>query len=193
MASSSLYRQQLLTRLGLTFTVVTPAIDESPRPDEVPEKLVGRLAQTKAVAVAQQRADAIVIGADQVALLGNGVLGKPGSHEAAVQQLMAASGRWLNFLTGLCLVDPSRGVQLGIVPFSVLLRRLTRHQIESYVRLEKPYDCAGSFKAESLGIALFQRMKGDDPTALIGLPLITLVEMFNGVGIDVLATDRAGT
>lgn len=193
MASSSLYRQQLLTRLGLTFTVVTPAIDESPRPDEVPEKLVGRLAQTKAVAVAQQRADAIVIGADQVALLGNRVLGKPGSHEAAVQQLMASSGRWLNFLTGLCLVDPSRGVQLGIVPFSVLLRRLTRHQIESYVRLEKPYDCAGSFKAESLGIALFQRMKGDDPTALIGLPLITLVEMFNGVGIDVLATDRAGT
>ena len=193
LASSSHYRQQLLKRLGLTFTVVPPEIDESPRPDEAPEKLVGRLARTKAISVAQHHADAVVIGADQVALLGDRLLGKPGSHDAAVQQLMDSSGRWVKCLTGLCLVHPSRGVQLGIAPFSVLLRHLTRYQIESYVRLEKPYDCAGSFKAESLGIALFQRMKGDDPTALIGLPLITLVEMFNGVGIDVLATDRAGT
>lgn len=172
---------------------MSPDIDESPRPGEPPEKLVERLATTKAASVAQNYADAVVIGADQIALLDNRLLGKPGSHDAAVQQLMDASGRWVNFLTGLCLIHTRREkVQLDVVPFAVLLRNLTRHQVESYVMFEKPYDCAGSFKAESLGISLFQRMKGDDPTALIGLPLITLVEMLNGIGIDVLATDRVG-
>ena len=156
--------------------------------------LVQRLARTKATAVARHHTDAVVIGADQIALLDNRLLGKPGSHDAAVQQLMDSSGHWVDFLTALCLIHPTdEKVQLDVVPFAVLLRNLTQHQIESYLRSEKPYDCAGSFKAERLGISLFQRMKGDDPTALIGLPLITLVEMLDRVGIDVLATDQVGT
>jgi 7-methyl-GTP pyrophosphatase len=192
LASTSPYRRQLLERLGLEFETASPRVDESRRPGEAPRELALRLAQAKASAVAASHPEALVIGCDQVAVLEGEVLGKPGSHENAVRQLQKASGRCVSFLTGLCLLDGSSrdgssgATQLALVPYSVYFRRLTDAQIEHYLRREQPYDCAGSFKSEGLGIALFERMEGDDPSALVGLPLIRLVHMLETAGMPVI-------
>ena len=187
LGSSSPYRRELLDRLGLPFQWHSPDVDERPVAEEAPDALVTRLARLKAEAVARQHPDALVIGSDQVAELDGRILGKPGGHEQAVQQLRAASERTVRFHTGLCLLNARTGrVQIKSVPFTVHFRTLDSAMIEDYLRREQPYGCAGSFKSEGLGIALFQRMEGDDPTALIGLPLITLTTMLREEGLAVL-------
>jgi septum formation protein len=186
LASTSPYRRELLTRLGLAFTAIAPETDETRFPDEPPEELVRRLSEAKARAVAARHPDALVIGSDQVAVSEDEVLGKPGGHEAAVAQLQRLSGRRVSFLTGLCLLNARTGeVQLDLVPFHVVFRPLDDTMIEHYLQRERPYNCAGSFKSEGLGIALFERLEGDDPTALIGLPLIRLTRMLEQEGLSV--------
>lgn len=187
LASTSPYRRALLEKLGLPFTVQAPDVDERPLAGERAEDLVARLARDKAAAVAAHLDEGLVIGSDQVAVLDGEILGKPGGHEQATAQLTRASGREVTFLTGLCLWDAARGEgQTEVVPFRVVFRRLTPAQIEAYLRREQPYNCAGSFKSEGLGIALFERLAGDDPNALIGLPLIRLVRMLESNGVTVL-------
>ncbi len=187
LASSSAHRRALLDRLGLRYRTRVPAIDESPLPNETPLALVRRLSQAKAAAVAPQAAGALVIGSDQVAVNGSHVLGKPGGHAAAVRQLGACSGRTVAFHTGLCVLDAASGsAALEVVTTEVVFRRLTRERIEAYLELERPYDCAGSFKAEGLGIVLFERISSPDPSALTGLPLIALVSLLGRHGVDVL-------
>ena len=195
LASSSVYRRELLQRLRLPFECVSPAIDESARPDETPATTAVRLALKKARAVAAahpqavalQYPGAVVIGSDQVAELDGTPLGKPGNHANAVCQLRAMRGQRVVFHTALCLLDAASGRhQLENAVTTVLLRALTDAQIERYLQLEQPYDCAGSAKVESLGIALAEKITSDDPTALIGLPLIMLVSMLKREGIEVL-------
>lgn len=187
LASTSPYRRSLLERLGLEFSVCSPDVDETPRAGESPMDLVRRLAEAKARAGAAQAGRALVIGSDQVAVVGDEVLGKPGSAERACAQLARLSGQRVVFLTGLCLFNSAEDrTQLEVVPFSVVFRHLSSTQIQDYVRREQPFNCAGSFKSEGLGIALFERMEGDDPTALIGLPLIRLVGMLEAEGLAVL-------
>lgn len=187
LGSSSPYRRELLDRLGLHYRCISPNIDETPRADEIPEALVQRLALEKARAVARQAPDALIIGSDQVALLDGVITGKPLGHDKAVAQLRRASGKRVTFLTGLCLLDGASGRhQLEVVPFHVHFRHLTDAMIEHYLRREQPYQCAGSFKSEGLGIALFERLEGDDPNSLIGLPLIRLIRMLEKEGIEVL-------
>lgn len=188
LASTSPFRRELLQRLGLPFDTAAPDADETPLAGESPEALVARLAEAKARVVARQFPDALIIGSDQVAMLDGNILGKPGDHAKAVQQLRAASGRQVDFLTGLCLLNSRSGrCQVRVEPFSVVFRALSDAQIEHYLRHDTPYQCAGSFKSEGLGIALFERMQGNDPNALIGLPLITLTELLRNEGVDVLA------
>lgn len=187
LASTSIYRRQLLEKLNLEFVTCSPEIDESRLPDEIPEQLVARLAEQKARAVASQFSDALIIGSDQVAINDGKILGKPGNHAAAVNQLKRASGKRVSFLTGLCLLNSKSGrVQTEVVPFNVIFRPLTDLQIEHYLQQEQPYNCAGSFKSEGLGIALFERLEGDDPNTLIGLPLIRLIYMLESEGFPVL-------
>ncbi|MCU0935248.1 MAG: Maf family nucleotide pyrophosphatase [Gammaproteobacteria bacterium] len=187
LASTSPYRRELLVRLGLPFRVVSPSIDESARPGETPAALVRRLAEEKARAVAGAYPGALIVGSDQVAVLDGEVLGKPGTPERAVQQLGRASGRRVEFLTGLCLLDAGSGAaQVDVVPYAVVFRPLGAEQVRRYLEREQPYDAAGSFKSEGLGIALFERMEGEDPTALVGLPLIRLTEMLATAGVDVI-------
>jgi len=187
LGSSSPYRRELLERLGLPFQCHSPQVDESPLADESPDALVARLAKLKAEAVARQYPDALVIGSDQVAELDGRILGKPGGHEQAIMQLRAASGRSVRFHTGLCLLNARTGrAQIHTVPFTVAFRTLDSAMIEDYLRREQPYGCAGSFKSEGLGIALFEAMEGDDPSSLVGLPLITLVSMLREEGVAVL-------
>lgn len=187
LASTSPFRRELLGKLGLEFATAAPDVDESPQPGESAEALVKRLAEAKARAVAADYPDALIIGSDQVAVLDQRILGKPGSHERAVEQLGAASGKAVTFLTGLCLFDSATGrAQTVVEPFQVVFRDLSTTQIENYLRREQPYNCAGSFKSEGLGIALFRRLEGDDPNALVGLPLIRLTEMLQSEGMDVL-------
>lgn len=187
LASTSIFRSQLLERLGLPFVTAAPDIDESRLPDESPEALVQRLALQKAEAVASSYPNALIIGSDQVACLDELVLGKPGSHEKAREQLGRCSGRVVRFLTGLCLLDAATGRhQLCCEPFSVHFRNLSQEQIEAYLQREQPYNCAGSFKSEGLGIALFSRLEGDDPNSLVGLPLIRLIAMLEHYGLEVL-------
>lgn len=187
LASSSPYRQALLHRLGLRFGVAVPAIDETRHDGESAHALVARLAEAKARAVATAHPDTVIIGSDQAALLDQTVLGKPGSEENALAQLRAASGRRVQFLTGLCVYDSGRDeVQIDVVPYAVVFRALTEAEIAAYVAREQPLDCAGSFKSEGLGVALFERMEGPDPSALIGLPLIRLTQMLRHCGINVL-------
>lgn len=187
LASTSPYRRELLTRLGLTFTTAAPDTDETRQDGESPQELVRRLAEAKARAVAQDFPDTLIIGSDQVAVLGKQILGKPGDHPTAVRQLQAASGQRVTFLTGLCLYNSASGrCQVDMVPYTVEFRALTTQQIDHYLRREQPYNCAGSFKSEGLGIALFRRMEGEDPNALIGLPLIRLIDMLAAEGVDVL-------
>lgn len=187
LASSSPYRREVLSRLGVEFGSVSPDIDESRRDGESPGELVRRLAEEKAGAIAASHPRALIIGSDQVATLGNQVLGKPGSHEQAVEQLKMASGKRVTFLTGLCLLNSESGRrQVNCEAFHVEFRDLTPDEIEQYLRKEQPYNCAGSFKSEGLGICLFKRLQGDDPASLIGLPLIQLVDMLRNEGLDVL-------
>lgn len=187
LASTSPYRKAVLDKLGLPFVAQAPQVDETRLPDETPEQLVRRLSLAKAAAVAVQRPDALIIGSDQVAVIDGEVLGKPGTHDQAVEQLRRASGRRVTFLTGLCLLNADTGrAQEDVVPFGVVFRELADKQIEHYLQREQPYNCAGSFKSEGLGIALFERLEGEDPNTLIGLPLIRLVRMLEKEGVDVL-------
>ena len=186
LASSSRYRKALLERLHLEFEVDVPNIDESRCADESPTDLVRRLARDKARTVADRHDSALIVGSDQVAVLGDDVLGKPGNFDKNVNQLSKLASREVRFLIGLCLINSETGhEQLDVVPFDVEFKPLTRDQIESYVSREQPYDCAGGFRSEGLGIALFNSMSGD-PTALVGLPLIALVKMLEFEGVDVL-------
>lgn len=185
LASSSPYRRELLERLGLPFIAESPDIDESPHSEESPRELVMRLAESKARALAQRYPAALIIGSDQVAVLGDRILGKPGNRENAIAQLSQCNGKRLVFHTGLCLLDAATGkAQVDDVLFEVKFRTLTAGQIERYVDADQPYHSAGSFKAESRGITLFEYLRGDDPNALIGLPLIRLTQMLANTGVD---------
>lgn len=185
LASTSPYRAQLLTRLGLPFETASPEVEESPLPDEAPEELVTRLARAKAEAVAGSHPNSLVIGSDQVAVIDDHILGKPGDRDNAIRQLQQASGKSVRFLTGLCLFNSGSGrTQVVCEPFQVHFRKLSHEQIVRYVDRERPFNCAGSFKSEGLGIVLFERFEGDDPNALIGLPLIRLVDMLTDEGVE---------
>lgn len=187
LASTSPFRRELLARLGLPFAVSAPAIDEKALPGEDATGLVARLAEQKARAVAPLWPTALIIGSDQVAVLDGDIIGKPGDHPRAVAQLRRASGQAVTFYTGLCLLDSRNGqYQLAVEPFRVIFRTLTSEMIEAYLHREQPYQCAGSFKSEGLGIALFERLEGDDPTSLVGLPLIRLTRMLEAAGVAVL-------
>lgn len=187
LGSSSPFRQSLLQRLGLDFSTAVPDIDESSREGESPQDLVTRLAEEKARAVAQEHPRSLIIGCDQVACIDGEILGKPGNRQAAIQQLSRASGNWVHFFTGLCLLNSeSTRVQVVCEPFQVQFRRLSRAQIESYLDREQPFNCAGSFRSEGLGIALFERMRGDDPNALIGLPMIRLITLLGNEEVTVI-------
>lgn len=189
LASTSPFRRSLLERLGIPFTTASPDADETRRPDEPSRDLVLRLAKAKARAVAAAHPDALIIGSDQVACIDDTVLGKPGDRERAIEQLTQASGREVVFYTGLCLLNAASGrAQTCCEPFRVHFRRLSAAQIEGYLDRERPFNCAGSFKSEGLGIALFERLEGDDPNALVGLPLIRLIAMLESEGIDLLCS-----
>ena len=185
LASTSRYRRELLARLGMPFETMAPDVDETRQAGETATELVQRLSEAKARA-GGDTANALVIGSDQVAVLGEDILGKPGAHEPACRQLERLSGQVVTFMTGLCLYNSVSGdIQLDMVPFRVHFHDLKEEQIDRYLRREQPYDCAGSFRSEGLGITLFHRMEGDDPTALIGLPLIRLSGMLHAAGVTV--------
>jgi len=188
LASTSRYRRDLLARLGLPFTVEAPGIDESARPGERPDALALRLAAEKAHAVARRHPAALVIGSDQAATLDGAIaIGKPGNHERAREQLRAASGRTMDFHTALCVARASDGFdERASVATRVRFRRLDDAEIERYLLREQPWDCAGAAKAEGLGIALLEAIEGDDPTALVGLPLIALTRMLRHAGMPPL-------
>ena len=187
LASTSPFRRELLARLGLPFATQAPEVDESRLPGEDAPALATRLAEWKARAVARREPAALIVGSDQVATLDGEIVGKPGDHERAALQLRRASGRTVVFYTGLCLLDGTSGqCQVAVERFQVTFRPLTAVMIERYLRREQPYQCAGSFKSEGLGIALFERLAGDDPTSLIGLPLIRLARMLDAAGVMVL-------
>lgn len=186
LASSSPYRRELLTRLRLPFTWSAPQIDESRRPDEGAEALVRRLSLEKAQALSASHPQHLIIGSDQVAVLGSQIIGKPHTLERAREQLLAASGNSVTFLTGLTLFNSATGQQqTDCVPFTVHFRPLSEAQIMRYLAAEQPFDCAGSFKAEGLGISLFRSTEGSDSNSLIGLPLIRLVDMLQASDIDI--------
>ncbi|MCU7931358.1 MAG: Maf-like protein [Candidatus Thiodiazotropha sp. (ex Codakia rugifera)] len=188
LASSSPFRRELLSRLGLEFGTISPDVDESHQQEEPPEQLVTRLAESKARAVAETHTEALIIGSDQVATVNGSILGKPGTHQRAVEQLQQTSGKQVIFLTGLCLLNSKTGqTQVCCEPFHVTFRQLEKGEIENYLKKEKPYNCAGSFKSEGLGISLFERLEGEDPNALIGLPLIRLIGMLRNEDVNVLA------
>ncbi|MZR62039.1 nucleoside triphosphate pyrophosphatase [Alcanivorax sp. DP30] len=185
LASSSPFRRELLGKLKLDFSHQSPDIDETRHEGESATELVSRLAREKAAALADAHPDTLIIGSDQVAVLGDKVLGKPGTRENAIEQLSAASGQRVTFLTGLCLLNTSTGrTQTACEPFNVQFRTLKPAQIERYVDLEQPLNCAGSFKSEGLGIVLFKALEGRDPNSLIGLPLITLTEFLAAEGVQ---------
>lgn len=191
LASTSVYRQQLLARLGVAYEVRDPRVDETPRPGEAAAELVARLAEAKARSGAVGEHDALVIGADQVAVLDGDILGKPGNAATNRRQLQRAAGRRVAFHTGLCVFATRRGrAQVEVVPFTVQFRALTSAQIAAYVEREQAFDCAGGFRCEGLGSALFERMEGSDPSALIGLPLLCLTRMLAREGVDVLLQPR---
>ena len=187
LASTSPYRRALLERLQLRFSCSPPEVDEVPRPDEAPQALAERLALAKAIAVADLHPDALVIGSDQVASIGGGIIGKPGNFENARAQLRLSSNNEVMFYTGLALVSRARRFErLHVEPFAVRFRALDDTRISNYLLREEPYDCAGSFKAEGLGVALFEQLTGNDPTSLEGLPLIALSTLLAEAGVDVL-------
>jgi MAF protein len=180
LASSSPFRRQLLDKLNLPYTSDSPDIDESPLSNENIADMVRRLAEDKAHAVAQRHPDSLIIGSDQSAVLNGRPLGKPGDYDNAFTQLKVAAGQKIVFQTGLCLLNTeTQRIQSVCVPYTVVFKQLNDEQIRRYLLQEEPYNCAGSFKSEALGIALFERFEGEDPNALIGLPLIKLVAMLN--------------
>ena len=186
LASSSPYRRELLSRLRLPFAWSAPAIDETRQPNEDADTLVRRLATEKARALSATHPHHLIIGSDQAAVLDRQILGKPHTFERARTQLLAASGNSVTFLTGLALFNSETGhCQVDCIPFTVHFRTLTEAQITRYLEAERPYDCAGSFKAEGLGVSLFRSTEGADATSLIGLPLIRLVDMLHHAGIDI--------
>ena len=185
LGSTSPFRKALLDKLGIPFITDTPNTDEKRRPGETPDRLVRRLAEDKARDVASRFPDALVIGSDQVACVGDEILGKPGNRENAIAQLSAASGKAVTIYTGLCLYNAANDqVQVAVEPFVVHFRALGAAQIERYIDHEQPFNCAGSFKSEGLGITLFTALEGRDPNALVGLPLIRLVEMLDRQGVS---------
>ena len=187
LASTSRYRRELLERLRIPFRALSPGTDETPLPGESPAALSERLALAKARALATTFPDAVVIGADQVADVDGVAIGKPGTHERAVEQLRAMSGRSIVFQTALAVVRASVGfAEVRRVPVRVRFRTLAEAEIEFYLRTEQPYDCAGSAKCETLGIALLDAIESDDPTALIGLPLIHTAALLRAAGLDPL-------
>lgn len=187
LASTSPYRKALLERLQVDFACDSPDIDESPLAGESVQDMVVRLAKFKAEAVAGKYPDALIIGSDQSAVLDGEILTKSGNFETAVKQLQKASGKHIVFQTGLCLLNTRTGhSQTAGVPYTVVFKSLTQDMIEHYLKKEEPYNCAGSFKSEGLGIALFEKFEGEDPNALIGLPLIKLIEMLENEGFSVL-------
>lgn len=189
LASTSSYRRRLLERLQLPFRCEPPDIDETPFLGEAPAALAGRLAQEKAQSIAVLHPGALVIGSDQVASIAGNIIGKPGNFDAASAQLTNSSGREMMFYTAIALISPHlRPPRLHVEPFCVRFRTLTDTQITNYLHREQPYDCAGSFKIEGLGITLFERLTGDDPTSLEGLPLIKLSELLGELGVDILHT-----
>ena len=188
LASTSKYRRGLLARLGLPFECADPQVAETPLPGEAPAATALRLAEAKARAVTGRYPDALLIGSDQVASCEGARLDKPGSHENAARQLALVSGKIALFDTAVALLDGKSGkLAVRAVPCRVTFRRLSAEQIERYLRIEQPYDCAGSAKIEGLGIALVARIDTEDPTSLIGLPLIALGELLRGAGLDVLS------
>jgi len=187
LASTSPYRKALLERLQVDFLCDSPDIDESPLEDESVEDMVVRLAKFKAKAVAGNHPDALIIGSDQSAELEGEILTKSGNFEKAVKHLQRASGKRIVFQTGLCLLNTKTShIQTACVPYTVVFKPLSQEMIEHYLEKEQPYNCAGSFKSEGLGIALFEKFEGEDPNALIGLPLIKLIEMLEKEGFSVL-------
>lgn len=187
LASTSVYRRELLAKLQIPFEVAAPGIDETPESGESPVDTAIRLAEAKARKVALQFPGALIIGSDQVAVLGGSQLGKPMTHDNAVKQLRALRGRQAVFHTAIALYDSRKEtLQRRLVPTSVLFRDLTDAQIENYLQKERPYHCAGAAKAEGLGIALIAEMHGTDPNALIGLPLIALVDMLKHAGVEII-------
>ena len=191
LGSSSPFRAEILTKIGLAFTTASPDIDERSLIDEKPEQLVKRLSEQKAFKIAEKHPNALIIGSDQVAVLDGKVLGKPGNHEDAVKQLMAASGKTVLFMTGLALLNSqTNNIQSLVEPFEVEFKKLTFEQINYYLHKEQPYQCAGSFKSEGFGISLFSKLNGDDPNSLVGLPLIRLISLLEAEGINVLQPNQ---
>jgi septum formation protein len=187
LGSSSPYRRELLSRLRVAFDVDLPHVDEAPRPGESPREIALRLALEKARAVALRHPDAAVIGSDQVADLGGEPLGKPGTHERAVAQLQCMSGKVVIFHTAVAVVCQATGFeQVDLAPVRVTFRQLDRDEIENYLQAEKPYDCAGSARSEGLGIAILESIESDDPSALVGLPLIRTCRMLRAAGVRLL-------
>ena len=187
LASSSPYRRQLLSQLGLSFKVHHPDIDESTIPGETARELVSRLATQKALAISADAQGGLIIGSDQVAVQGDKIEGKPRDRQDAIRQLSEASGREITLQTGLALLNSTSGrVQVDVIPYKVRFRKLTLPQIEAYLDVELPFGCCGSLRADGLGIALLESLTGDDPSALIGLPLIRLVEMLESEGVRVI-------
>ena len=189
LASTSRYRRELLSRLHLPFDVRAPDVDETPAPSEQPAALARRLATAKAQVISTQAPDAVVIGSDQVADLDGICIGKPGNHARATAQLKSMSGRSVVFHTAVAVLASARGyARTEVVSVNVRFRTLTDAEIEHYLHIEQPYDCAGSAKCETLGIALLAAIESDDPTALVGLPLIRTCELLREAGIDPLTT-----
>jgi septum formation protein len=187
LASSSIYRRELLTRLQIPFNCISPDVDETPLENELPQETALRLAKDKAIKIGITHTDSLIIGCDQVATLDNIQLGKPLNHENATKQLRMMRGREVVFHSALCLYNAKKQhMQATVVPYIVQFRHLTDVQIESYLLKEQPYHCAGSAKSEGLGIAIIEKMTGEDPNALIGLPLIALINMLNHEDVSVI-------
>jgi septum formation protein len=185
LGSTSPFRKELLGRLNLNFIIDSPDINETPLKNESPEGYVLRLSLEKAKTVARRHENALIIASDQCSVLNGEIRGKPGNHKNAVKQLTESSGQRVSFLTGLCLYDTDEDSwQLDMVPFHVDFRCLSRDEIEAYLLADEPYFCAGSFKSEGFGVTLFEKLEGDDPTALIGLPLIRLCSMLRMKGLS---------
>lgn len=189
LASTSKYRKSLLEKLGISFVCESPNIDEYSLLNESAKQMAERLAIQKARAVASHHRSGIIIGSDQTASLDQQILGKPGNFDNARIQLLNCSGKTIRFHTGLCLIDANTMKQRSVVEdYDVTFKELTMTQIEYYLNREKPFDCAGSFKSEGMGIALFKSLEGRDPNSLVGLPLIALCELLHSFGVDVLNT-----
>lgn len=187
LGSSSPFRKALLEKLDLSFDCDSPDIDETPLKSEHPKDMVVRLAKAKAEAIAERHPQSIIIASDQCATLDGEIIGKPGDHDNAVKQLQNASGRTVTFYTSLCVFNAATNqYEETVEPFYVYFRELTEEQIDNYLKKEEPYNCAGSFKSEGLGIALFERLEGNDPNTLIGLPLIQLIKILEKFHVEVI-------